>query len=247
MSELVSFGGGVNSAALVILLVNEGWRGPIVYADTEADWPETACWMGYFERDWLKPRGLEITVLRGEWRKDKRIKDRGLIEFCEFTGMVPFPATRWCTQIFKIEPVNAWAEAHGITIQLIGIAADEAHRQKGRPCPLIDRGITRQGCIDIIQAEGLDVPQKSGCTICPFQRDSQWRELWHRHPDLFERAARLEESVPRTIAGRTRATLDPSGRVTLRDRQYRYEHQGSLLDEAAWDELLAYRPCVCGL
>jgi hypothetical protein len=33
-SEVLSFGGGVNSVALAILLVNEGWRGHIVFADT---------------------------------------------------------------------------------------------------------------------------------------------------------------------------------------------------------------------
>ena len=33
-TELLSFGGGVNSTALAILLINEDWRGPIVFADT---------------------------------------------------------------------------------------------------------------------------------------------------------------------------------------------------------------------
>lgn len=41
MGEIVSFGAGVNSTALAILLVNEGWRGPIVFADPGAEWPET--------------------------------------------------------------------------------------------------------------------------------------------------------------------------------------------------------------
>lgn len=33
-NELISFGAGVNSVAMTILLVNEGWRGPIVFCDT---------------------------------------------------------------------------------------------------------------------------------------------------------------------------------------------------------------------
>ncbi len=30
----ISYGAGVNSTALAILLVNEGWRGDIVFVDT---------------------------------------------------------------------------------------------------------------------------------------------------------------------------------------------------------------------
>ena len=56
MSEMISFGAGVNSAAMTIMLVEQGWRGPIVMADTLAEWPETYCWMRTFEDQWLKPR-----------------------------------------------------------------------------------------------------------------------------------------------------------------------------------------------
>jgi hypothetical protein len=230
---------------MTVMLVEQGWRGPVVFADTGAERPATYCYMDYFEREWLAPRGLSITRLGGEWRAPA--KRPTLIEYCESHGMIPLAGIRWCTSEYKVRPVQKWMAANGVDAQLLGISADESHRKPDANRPLVDRWIDRKGCVAIIEGEGLDVPPKSSCYLCPFQRDSQWRELWHRHPDLFERAARLEESVQRTMEGRTRATLDPSGKVTLRDRQYRYEHQGSLLDEAAWDELLAYRPCVCGL
>lgn len=63
MDEMVSFGAGVNSTAMVITLAEEGWRGPIVFADTMGEKPETYCYMDYFEREYLKPRGLAITRL----------------------------------------------------------------------------------------------------------------------------------------------------------------------------------------
>ncbi len=109
----------------------------------------------------------------------------------------------------------------------------------------MDRGITRRDCIEIIEAEGLDVPQKSGCYICPFQRDSQWRELWRRHPELYERAAHLEELS--TERRGVQAHISAGAKYTLRQLQVTFESQKSLLDESDWDELLAYRPCVCGL
>jgi len=39
MTEMISFGAGVNSVAMTIMLVNSGWRGPIAFGDTEGEKP----------------------------------------------------------------------------------------------------------------------------------------------------------------------------------------------------------------
>ena len=187
-----------------------------------------------------------VTTLGEEYRALVPGRDRRtLIEYCEHYRVTPFPGTRWCTQGWKTDPVHHWAAAHGIEVQYIGIAADEAHRQPLKERPLVARGVTRRGCVDIIEAEGLDVPQKSGCYICPFQRDSQWRELWKRHPDLFERAAHLEDLS--TERRGEQAYIRAGGRYPLRQLLAGFEGQMTMLDESDWDALLAYRPCVCGI
>ena len=61
MSEMISFGGGVNSVAMTIMLVEDGWRGPIVFSDTGGEWPETYCYLRTFGA-WLKEYGLEIVA-----------------------------------------------------------------------------------------------------------------------------------------------------------------------------------------
>jgi hypothetical protein len=129
---------------------------------------------------------------------------------------------------------------------MIGIAADEAHRKGEALRPLVELGIGRQGCIDIIAQEGLPIPHKSGCYICPFQGNAQWRELWERFPELFDRAMMLEESTRRSRSGRWHATLDPQGKINLRQRKLNYESQMTL-PEVDMDELLAYKPGVCGI
>lgn len=246
---LLSYGAGVNSTALAILLINEGWKGPIVFADTSTEWPETYCFMDYFEEEWLEPRGFHITRLKGlPWQQYR--KGASLIEYCEYACVIPLAAVRWCTSRWKVEPIQRWAKENVIERQLLGIAADEAHRAQHRVRPLVERHIDRKGCIAMIQDEGLSVPRKSGCYICPFQRDAAWYELWKVHLDVFNRAMRLEENSPRTKQDRFRrghATLDPSGRQTLRHRKERYEAQLPLFDDAEMDGLLAYKPCVCGL
>ncbi len=243
--SLISFGAGVNSTAMTILLVNRGWRGPIVFADTGAEHPETYCYLDYFEREWLQPRGLEITRLRGLPWQNHDPQGKSLIEYCEAHAMIPLAAARFCTVEYKSEPIARYAQSLGETEQLIGIAADESSRQKGRLCPLIDAGIDRKGCIKIIEAEGLSVPPKSGCYICPFQKKSQWRDLYQRHPELYERAAKLEEKAS-ARTGRF-MTLDPSGKESLRQLEIAFRDQLSLFDDALMDSLLSYRPCLCGI
>jgi len=240
MSELISYGGGVNSTALAILLIKQGWSGSIVFADTGCEWPDTYCFMDYFESTWLAPHGHRLERIRQKHKSG----GKSLIEYCESALVIPLAAMRWCTYEWKVEALRRYAPD---AVMLLGISAEEAHRQKGRPCPLVDAGIDRQGCIDIIQAEGLPIPHKSSCYICPFQQDVQWRELWQRHPDLFDRAMRLEEAVQGKRTSRKKCTIDPSGEIYLRQRKLRYESQLPLLDDAAMETLLAYRPCVCGL
>ena len=244
----VSYGAGVNSTAMTILLVNEGWRGEIVMADTGTEWPETYCYLDYFESEWLAPRDLSITQLGPEWRQEKRARELpGLIEYCEHYRMIPLAGVRWCTHMFKVDPCQAYHDGE----YLLGIAVDEEHRQPTKPRPLVDRGITREGCIQIIQAEGLDVPQKSGCYICPFQRNDQWRQLWRLHPELIERAARLEERATERVRAKRGqhwppATLDPSGTITLRQRIMAFENQIEL-PGIDMDALQRFQPCICGL
>jgi len=244
MSELISFGAGVNSTAMTIMLVNQGWSGPIVMSDPGVEWPETYCYLTYFEREWLAPRGLAVTILGADYRALGPGRDpRTLIEYCEHYRVTPFPAQRWCTAGWKTDVLDHWCAANGNPTQLVGMAADEAHRQKGRACPLIDRGIDRKGCIKIIQAEGLDVPQKSGCWICPFMGKRQWHELYRRHPDLFERAARLEEAATERRGIRSSIHRD----FTLRELEVQFRDQGAFLGDDEMDSLLEYRPCICSL
>lgn len=242
-ADVLSFGGGVNSVALAIMAINDGWRGEIVFADTGCEWPETYCYIDYFERTWLEPRRMAVSRIRQQHYKG----GLPLLECCETYHIIPLAAIRWCTAEFKVRPLADYQAGRSC---MIGIAADERHRRPDSIRPLVEMNIGRKECIAIIQHAGMDVPQKSGCFICPFQRDAQWHALWKRHPELFERAARLEESAQRNARQKSLRTkncvLDPSGKISLRQRELSYTSQIQL-PEFDMDELLAYKPCVCGL
>ena len=232
---MISFGGGVNSVAMTIMLVNEGWRGPIVFADTGGEHPETYCYLRTFG-DWLKEREMEITTIGAEWR-GKRYAE-SLYDLCFSHGIIPLLAVRWCSFEYKRNPLHAWAEAHGITTQLIGISSDEPRRVREMTYPLVERDINREECQRIIQRAGLPIPRKSGCFFCPGQRLDGWRDLFLHYPDLYERAAALERRASEHY-GRD-ACLRIGGPCLDEIGKRRWEGQMEM-------DLSDWIPCVCTL
>ena len=240
-NEMISFGAGVNSVAMTIMLVEDGWRGPIVFADTGSEWPETYCYLRYFESEWLKPRGLGVTVLSpgSEWHQKER--DCSLEDYCKRWDILPLLSTRWCSVRWKREPVHAWAAAHEFDVQLLGISADEPRRIRedtGVRYPLYDEDITRRECQRIVQRAGLEVPTKSGCFFCPGQALVDWRRLYNEHPELYERAALLEDQASK--AHTKHATLDSHG-ISLREHAKRRWAGQMKMDLSEW------LPCLCSL
>lgn len=258
MNEMISFGAGVNSVAMTIMLVEDGWRGPIVFADPGAEHPDTECYMGAFERDWLKPRGLHITRISPNTYPELYAPSyrMSLPEKCDANHIVPLILSRWCTAEYKRRPLQKWARRGGYTTQLLGIAADEAHRalrsQQGSLTvgyPLIHAGIGREDCTEIIRAAGQPVPPKSGCWFCPFQRLSQWRALYDLRPDLFQRAVDMDNAAIEKM--RDTRTLPFAGQLTFKFNttlqnikdQWDAQMELPLMPERSYE----YQMCECRL
>ncbi len=236
MKQYLSFGGGVNSVALMLLLRDQGIKAETVFADHGTDWPET-----YEYVVMLQKRGYPITVLQA------RRKGLTLYDYYAAHQMVPVRTIRACTVEYKLVPLSAYMQPPCVVY--MGISADEAHRAERiiagcRPAekklfPLIEEGIDRQGCIEIIQAHGLPVPIKSGCFICPFQRASQWRELYRQHPDLFAKAKALEDA--------NIARLREQGRAPIYLADAPLETVARAGQRDMFDSARAQEPCLCGL
>jgi hypothetical protein len=116
------------------------------------------------------------------------------------------PVLRSCTKHWKIVPIRQWLKAHGATPDdpaaiLIGISTDEWQRATSKPrdpmevaeYPLLDLGLSRDDCMDIITDAGLPVPPKSTCWFCPFHNEAAWTRRRDNEPALFNRAVDLEE------------------------------------------------------
>ena len=193
MTTVLSYGGGVNSTAILALckLGELPWPDYIVFSDTGAEWSYTYSYLDYIDRE-LEKEGQFITYLTGG------NKDMTLIEFCEIKRFIPSRMNRWCTDYWKKVPVNRFAKAVGSTEEWIGIDHGEAHRAegkyKGKVFPLIEKEMDRHKCISAIKSVGWGIPQKSGCFICPYQKKRQWIDLKKKYPDLFTIAENLEKN-----------------------------------------------------
>jgi len=84
----ISYGGGVNSTALICLLQELGIEAEIVFCDTGAEMPHTYEYIKYLRR-----KGFEITVL-----KPNVDGCSSLYEYCVKRGWVPLAFNRWCTK-----------------------------------------------------------------------------------------------------------------------------------------------------
>lgn len=189
----LSYGGGVNSTALAILIANgqlpqyEPWR--IIFSDTGEEQPETYAYINNHFIPWLDKHGKSLEIVR---------PNETVLERWERLRVTGSRLLRSCTVEGKINPIKRYIEANGGGIQLIGVDAGESHRMPEKVRPLVDLDIDRNECEEIIKAEGLPSPGKSGCWCCPFRRVSEIIKLAKLEPCKFERIVKLEEIATKT-------------------------------------------------
>lgn len=208
MKTCLSFGGGVNTMALLCLIGNGQWPRPdnIVMADTRSEKAATYTYLAEVVVPYCRAHELEITVLGSEWRSKHCALD--LESYCLQHHTLPNTWMRWCTDKYKISPIARWRRAFMGATKLapveswIGIATDERRRavpsrmqDEVKRYPLIELGLNRANCEQVIRDAGLPVPPKSGCWYCPFQKRSAWQAMKREEPMLFERALRMERNA----------------------------------------------------
>jgi len=240
MNNYLSFGGGVNSVALHLLMLKEKVDFEAIFIDHATDWPETYTYLGMFQ-EWLKNEGHKsITVLKPNVEGFSSLYD-----YLWHYKMIPSFRLRFCTDKFKVRVVQQYVSTP--CFMMLGIDAGEKKRAKisikngiENRFPLIEYDIDRDGCKKIIKDHGLPIPIKSGCYICPFQRVIQWRDLRRNKPDLFCKARKLEERATRfrVERGKTPVNISASNKKL------------SLLvgeDQMTLFKQDEYPPCQCGL
>jgi hypothetical protein len=206
MAVVISYGGGVQSTALVVLAMSEGWDiDEIVHVDLlDAESPAAREYVCYF-REWLRrDHGRDITVVERDLYGDMLARP-GFTPVPWHGRREKFMLKRQCTREYKVQPLTRYLYDRypGDCIRLmLGISVDEYHRMRDSSAsriehvyPLVDRRLTRWQCREIVERAGLAVPWKSSCWFCPFRSVvSQWA-LVQRYPDLAGMARVLEGRI----------------------------------------------------
>jgi len=192
--KYLSFGAGVNSTALLLLLTDTGENFENIFVNHGGDYPET-----YEYVDYLRDQGFEITEIIPDVEGCHTI-----IEYCYKYKIIPVKMWRWCTSKFKIRPIQKYVEKP--CEMMLGISYDEnkkrliesRDKEITNSFPLVEMEITRAKCIKIIKDHGLKVPRRSGCFFCPFMNKKNAMELYRHYPELYQKVIDLERNCNKT-------------------------------------------------
>ena len=217
MLNIISLGAGVQSSTMALMAVH-GEIMPMpdcaIFADTGAEPKRVYEWL-----DWLEVK-LPFPVYRVMHKEGllSNILSTGPGRFVS----VPFftdshnggMTRRQCTREFKVEPIERKVRelvglAKGqrapkeiLATQYIGISLDEISRMKPSRThwiehrwPLIEKEITRDGCLEWMRSHGYPKPGKSSCTFCPYHEEGMWRDMKINDPEAFKQAAEVDRHI----------------------------------------------------
>lgn len=215
---VVSYGGGTNSTALLIAMRYKNIvPNDILFADTQAEMPETYEYIEGFNQ-WLINHDFPAitTVKQGKFTHRKTNKQYSSIEEkCLLNHELPSKAygRSSCAINYKIAPVDKYLKSKYKEIldqqikirRQIGYHAGEVRRVlkhgiKEDKCfiyefPLIEWKLDQYNCNVLIQSAGLKVPPKSSCFFCPNRKPLEVLELREKHPDLYQRGCDIENNA----------------------------------------------------
>lgn len=249
----LSYGGGVNSTALAVLLASgklpEYLPFRVLFADTYDEESHTYRYINDVFRPWCELHGIvfeSVAPAESVLSRWQRLKVTGS------------RIIRSCTDEAKIKPQQRHRAIHGgpDDVILIGIHADEHHRAKrGKDdkglrmaYPLVELGLGQEDCRRIIAEAGLPVPGKSGCWHCPFKKVGQVIHLALADPCRFRQIIDLEAAAterhgldPSTGGPRCQWNKTPAAAYLARAR--RGSNPGELFENFTDED--DERPCGC--
>lgn len=166
------------------------------------------------------PTGNELPEMFAHWRLLGGLLGKPIIPVMGGTldalirkqGALPNWRQRWCTRMLKIEPYAAWlmqqSKAHDGITSYVGLRADEEEREGGdysavpgiiRRFPMREWGWKIQDVFDYLGARGIEIPRRTDCAVCFYQKLPEWWELWKGYPTEWAEGEAWEELTGHTF------------------------------------------------
>lgn len=233
-----SCGGGRQSAALAVLIVQGKVPKPDIAVIVDTEREKSSTWDYYYSI--LKPAMAEVGVdLKRIYKSDfatvdlYRNDDLLIPAFTNKNGTIgKFPT--YCSNEWKQRVVRRYLRSVGVKQcdLYLGISINEADRMKDSGLqwlrhvyPLIDLELSVDDCIEVVRAVGWPQATPSACWMCPNQNQAEWLAMSDADfnaAQAFERKAQERDpfvyltrtGVPLTresVAGANSHTLDHCG------------------------------------
>ena len=198
------FSAGAASAVATKIAVAEtgGTDLVIAYTDPGSEHPDNERFLTECE-DWM---GQPIVRLRSDRYKDTW-------DVWEGTRYLVGPVGARCT--VELKKRQRFAFQLPDDRQVFGYTAEEAHRanrfreqnmEVDLWTPLIDRGLTKDDCLAMVDRAGIELPvmyklgyRNNNCIGCPKGGMGYWNKIRRDFPEVFDRMARLERKLGNTV------------------------------------------------
>lgn len=194
-AHIVALSGGKDSTAMA-LRMREVWPElPVTYICT--------------------PTGDELPEMFEHWRRLREmlgnlwpISSGTLQSVIAGEKMLPNSRARFCTRKLKLEPFHRFMGANMPCVSYVGLRADEEEREGAelrggsfhpqspveQRYPLREWGWGLAEVMGYLEEKGVQVPERTDCARCFFQRLGEWYLLWRDRPDIY-RDAEMDEGI----------------------------------------------------
>lgn len=196
--RFISFSGGVESSTLCLIY---GKVAKPIFADTGSEHEEMYERLDYFEKRMKEFHGNDFEIIR--------VSKGSLKDYIKNSHFFPSPNARYCTRMFKIEPIDEFLMSQGECELMIGLNVNEASDRTGNyglkenvkyTYPLVENGLTREHCKMMLKKASLEPAfppymKRGGCDLCFYKSKAEWRALVLLNEQKAQQLAEFEESI----------------------------------------------------
>lgn len=191
--RFIAYSGGVESTTMVLMF---GHMATPLFADT--GWEHKPLY------EWLE----KVEAVTGV--KIERVqRSETLPNYIKRSRYFPSPMARFCTRMFKIEPMDEYLSRYVPCELMIGLNYDERDMREGNhemqpgviySYPLVDLKITRSMCEAVLNERGLHPKfpgymRRGGCKGCFYKSKKEYYRMAKEAPEEAYSVADLEDAI----------------------------------------------------
>lgn len=245
MKKFISFSGGVESTTMCILY---GKGATAIWCDTGAEHKLMYERINLVEKQLIDLHNGDFKMIRVKGKQNAKGKSVDSLEdYIKQYKYMPSGQQRFCTKYFKAIPIDIYLRQQGECELMIGFNFDEQGRTGSLELapnvtytyPLIDEGLTRDDCEDILNTHNLHPKfpvymMRGGCRMCFFKSKKEYKALYFLNQDEFNEVMVFEESLQ---GGKKKFYSIMSSEQSLRNLAMECENERAFLGKNDWNDL----------